>query len=63
MHKDIQRIDDAMRVLHIHRKTRELLIEKVSAARAGEPDRPHTRISGNAPETETLVVESINVQG
>lgn len=63
MHKDIERIDDALRVLRIHRKTWELLIEKVSAARAGEPDPPHTRISANAPETETLVVESINVQG
>lgn len=63
MHKDIERIDDALRVLRIHRKTWELLIEKVSAARAGEPDPPHTRLGGQPADSETLVIESINVQG
>ena len=56
-------IDDALRELRIHRKTWELLIEKVSAARAGEPEPPHTRTGAKAPESETLVVGSINGQG
>jgi len=63
MHKDVERIDDALRVLHIHRKTWALLIDKVSAARAGEPEPPRTRTTEQTNDSATLVLESINVHG
>ena len=63
--KNVERIDDALRVLRVHRRTWELLVDKVAAARAGEPDPPHTRIDSDKAETEdrAATIDSINVQG
>lgn len=57
IHRDVQAIDDALRVLRIERETWRMLVDKVAQVRQEDDHAVGTSLSTDQSETATLSVE------